>query len=255
MPFIISMHSYRGGTGKSNLTANLAVSMVQQGRRVAIVDTDIPSPGIHVLFGLDQGNMGRTLNDFLYSHCPIEEVAHDVTSLLGQPGASGGALYLLPSSIQASDIAKILREGYEINLLQDGFYAVSEALTLDYLLLDTHPGLHEETLLSIGISDLLVVLLRPDKQDFQGTAITLEVARKLGVEQVLLVVNMVVPSLDGKSLKQHVQQTYNSPVIGVLPLSEQMARMGSEGLFILKYPEHPYSQAVREVAAQLLREA
>ena len=25
MPIIISMHSYRGGTGKSNLTANLAV--------------------------------------------------------------------------------------------------------------------------------------------------------------------------------------------------------------------------------------
>ena len=255
MPIIISIHSYRGGTGKSNLTANLAVSMVQQGRRVAIVDTDIPSPGIHVLFGLDQGNMGHTLNDYLYGHCPIEEIAHDVTSMLGEPQASGGALYLLPSSIKASDIAKILREGYEINLLQDGFYAASEALTLDYLLLDTHPGIHEETLLSIGISDLLVVLLRPDKQDFQGTAITLEVARKLGVEQVLLVVNKVVPSLDGKSLKQHVQQTYNSPVIGVLPLSEQMARMGSEGLFILEYPEHPYSQAVREVAAQLLRAA
>ena len=33
-----------------------------------------------------------------------------------------------------------------------------------------------------------------------------------------------------------------------------MARMGSEGLFILEYPEHPYSQAVREVAAQLLRQ-
>ena len=251
MPTIISMHSFRGGTGKSTLTANLAGSMVQQGRRVAIVDTDIPSPGIHVLFGLDQANMGPTLNDYLYGHCPIEEVAHDLTSTLGEPGASG-TLYLLPSSIQARDIAKILREGYEINLLQDGLYAVSEALTLDCLLLDTHPGLNEETLLSIGISDLLVVLLRPDKQDFQGTAITLEVARKLAVEQSLLVVNKVLPSLDGESLKQHLQQTYHVPVAGVLPLSEEVVRMGSEGLCLLQYPEDPYSQGVREVAAQLL---
>jgi septum site-determining protein MinD len=255
MATIISVHSYRGGTGKSNLTANLAGSMVQQGRRVAIVDTDIPSPGIHALFGLDQGNMGPTLNDYLYGRCPIEEVAHDVTSVLGEPRASGGALYLLPSSSNASDIAKILREGYEINLLQDGFYEVSEALTLDYLLLDTHPGLNEETLLSIGISDILVMLLRPDKQDFQGTAITLEVVYKLGVEQVLLVVNKVVASQDGESLKQHIQQTYNAPVVGVLPLSEQLARLGSEGLFLLQYPEHPYSQGVREIAAQLLRAA
>src|SRR5919108_621916 len=150
MSTIVSVHSYRGGTGKSNLTANLASSMVQQGKRVAIIDTDIQSPGIHVLFGLDSRNMGRTLNDYLYGRCPIEEVAHDVTSLLSHQRASGGALYLLPSSINARDIAKILREGYEVNLLQDGFYEVSEALTLDYLLLDTHPGLNEETLLSIG---------------------------------------------------------------------------------------------------------
>ena len=255
MPTIISMHSFRGGTGKTNLIANLAGSMVQQGRRVAIVDTDLPSPGMHVVFGLDEGNMGHTLNDYLYGHCSIEEVAHDVTSTLGEPQASGGALYLLPSSIQTSDIIRLLREGYEINLLQDSFYEVSEALTLDYLLLDTHPGLNEETLLSIGISDLLVVLLRPDKQDFQGTAITLEVARKLAVEQSLLVLNKVLPSLDGQSLKQRIQQTYQVPVAGVLPLSEQMVQMGSEGLFLLNYPEHSYSQGVREIAAQLVSAA
>ena len=253
MSTIVSIHSFRGGTGKSNLTANLASSMVQQGKRVAIVDTDIQSPGIHVLFGLDQANMGRTLNDYLYSRCPIEEVAHDVTSLLRHQTGSGGVLYLLPSSINARDIAKVLREGYEVNLLQDSFYALSELLTLDYLLLDTHPGLNEETLLSIGISDILVVLLRPDKQDFQGTAITLEVAHKLGVKHLLLVINEVVPSLDGESLKQHVQKTYNVPVAGVLPLSEEMLRMGSEGLFTQLHPDHPYSKGVQDVVDRVLR--
>src|SRR5205085_1035965 len=168
MSTIVSVHAFRGGTGKSNLTANLAGSMVQQGRRVALVDIDIQSPGIHALFGLDQGNRGHTLNDYLYGHCPIEDVAHDVTGRLRQQ-AAGGTLYLLPSSIAARDIAKVLREGYEVHLLLDGFYALSEALTLDYLLLDTHPGLNEETLLTIGISDLLLLVLRPDKQDFQGT--------------------------------------------------------------------------------------
>jgi len=49
MSTIVSIHSFRGGTGKSNLTANLASSLIQQGKRVAMVDTDIQSPGIHVL--------------------------------------------------------------------------------------------------------------------------------------------------------------------------------------------------------------
>jgi MinD-like ATPase involved in chromosome partitioning or flagellar assembly len=251
MSTIVSVHAFRGGTGKSNLTANLVGSMVQQGRRVALVDSDIQSPGIHALFGLDQGNRGHTLNDYLYGHCPIEDVAHDVTGRLRQQ-AAGGTLYLLPSSIDARDIAKVLREGYEVHLLLDGFYALSEALTLDYLLLDTHPGLDEETLLTIGISDLLLLLLRPDKQDFQGTAVTLEVVRKLGMKEVLLVVNKVVPSPDGAYLKQRVQETYNTPVAALLPLSEEMVRMGSEGLFTQIYPDHPYSQGVRDVADVVL---
>ena len=51
---IVSIHSFRGGTGKSNTTANLASQVALAGKRVGIVDTDIQSPGIHVLFGLDE---------------------------------------------------------------------------------------------------------------------------------------------------------------------------------------------------------
>jgi septum site-determining protein MinD len=57
MSKIISVHSYRGGTGKSNTTANLAALMAIGGLRVGIVDTDIQSPGIHVLFGLEEKDM------------------------------------------------------------------------------------------------------------------------------------------------------------------------------------------------------
>lgn len=52
MTQIISIHSYRGGTGKSNIVANLATLLVLEGKRVAIFDADIQSPGIHLLFGL-----------------------------------------------------------------------------------------------------------------------------------------------------------------------------------------------------------
>ena len=60
MAKIVSIHSYRGGTGKSNLTANLAVCMAASGKRVAVVDTDIQSPGIHMLFGVEDGDGLKT---------------------------------------------------------------------------------------------------------------------------------------------------------------------------------------------------
>ena len=60
----ISIHSFRGGTGKSNTTANIAALLAMQGRCVGVVDTDIQSPGIHVLFGMDEEEMTFSLTAF-----------------------------------------------------------------------------------------------------------------------------------------------------------------------------------------------
>ena len=252
MSTIVSIHSYRGGTGKSNLTANLASSIVQQGKRVAVVDTDLQSPGLHVLFGISQQQIGLTLNDYLYGRCSIEQAIHDVTSRSGADVTRQGALFLLPASIKAGEITRVLREGYEVNLLTDGFRTLIRTLRLDYLFIDTHPGLNEETLLSLLISDMLVLILRPDQQDFQGTAVTVEVARKLQMKKILLVINKALPKLDFTSLKQQVEQAYDAPVAGILPVSEEMIELGSANIFSLVYPEYPYSRGVRTIATQIL---
>ena len=255
MPTIIAIHSYRGGTGKSNLTANLASCLVQQGKRAAVVDTDLQSPGLHVLFGMNEQTTGLTLNDYLYGRCDIEQAAHDVTAMLGSGAAHDGKLYLVPSSIKAGEITRVLREGYEVNLLTDGFRRLIKTFQLEYLLIDTHPGLNEETLLSLLLSDILILILRPDQQDFQGTAVTVEVARKLKLKQLLLVVNEVLPKLDTASLRQQIQTAYEAPVACLLPVSEDMIAFGSAGLFNLVYPDDPYSQGVREIATQVLNTA
>ena len=194
---IVSVHSFRGGTGKSNMTANLAVSVARKGNRVGIVDIDIQSPGIYVLFNLDIEKVDHTLNDYLWGKCSIEEAAVDLNSLFpcgDEKTAAGGRLYLIPSSNKTGEITRILREGYDVGALNDGFRDLIRGLKLDYLFLDTHPGLNEETLLSIAVSNILILILRPDKQDFQGTAVTVEVARKLQVQNLFLIVG-IVPKL------------------------------------------------------------
>src|ERR1700694_3389077 len=148
---IVSVHSFRGGTGKSNLTANLATTVACERLRVGIVDTDIQSPGIHVIFGLDESKINRALNDYLWGKCAIEDTAYDITP--PAVAAKRGTIYLIPSSIKAGEIAKVLREGYDVSLLNDGFQDLVERLNLDFLFIDTHPGLNEETLLSMAISD------------------------------------------------------------------------------------------------------
>ncbi|MBD6619773.1 MinD/ParA family protein [Komarekiella sp. 'clone 1'] len=245
MSKIIAIHSFRGGTGKSNLTANLAVTMALQHKRVAIVDTDLQSPGIHALFAINETITGKTLNDYLWHRSSIADTACDVTSHLA---IAQGTVFLIPSSINADEIAKIISKGYNVSLLNSGFQKLIKELELDYLFIDTHPGLSRETLLSIAISDLLIIILRPDSQDFQGTAVTVNIARQLQVTKMMMIVNKTPIRMDFSSLKQKVEKTYNIPVAGILPLSEDMAQLGSSGLFCLQYPDHYLTKILHQVA-------
>jgi MinD-like ATPase involved in chromosome partitioning or flagellar assembly len=250
MSSIVSIHSFRGGTGKSNISANVASQLAAMGKRVGVIDTDIQAPGIHVLFGMDEERIDKSLNDYLWGRCPIEETAYDVTSHVGDEKVlgTGSDIFLIPSSIRAGEIARVLREGYDVGLLNEGFRALTEKLALDCLIIDTHPGLNEETLLSIAISDMLFIILRPDQQDFQGTAVTVDVARKLEVPRLYLIVNKALSSYDFDDLRDQIERTYDSPVAAIIPLSEDVARMQSADIFSVRYPDHPVSNQIREVA-------
>lgn len=252
MSKLVSVHSYRGGTGKSNTTANLAATLAKYGKRVAVIDTDIQSPGIHVLFGFQEEQVATTLNDYLWGRRSISEVACDVTSALGPLGNNGGQVFLVPSSTRAEDIARILREGYDIEYLSQGLQSLIDELNLDYLLVDTHPGLNEETLLSISVSDVLFLILRPDAQDYQGTAVTVDVARKLQVPALFMLVNKVPPFFDLNELKTKIEATYDASVVGVLPHSDEMMVLASSGLFVVDYPEDPVSQTFDQIVKQHL---
>ncbi len=256
MSKIVSIHSFRGGTGKSNLTANLAAQVALAGHRVAIIDTDIQSPGIHVLFGLDGNSMGHTLNEYLRAECEIDQVAYSIGehpgAAAGRQKLAGAKLWLVPSSINGGEISRILKEGYDVARLNEGMHDLCQKLALDYLFVDTHPGLNEETLLSVLLSDVLLLVMRPDQQDIQGTAVTVDIARDLEVPNLLLVVNKVLSKYHPEQVRLEVENKYSVPVVGVLPLSEDMVDLASADLFSLYKPDHDWSRTIRQVAQHII---
>ena len=225
MSKIISIHSFRGGTGKSNVTANLATILARSGCRVGIVDTDIQSPGIHVPFGLDAKKISHTLNDYLWGRCSIDSATYDVSYVFTgskkgwfNRNQSKGKIFLIPSSIKTGEISKILREGYDARLLNDGFRNLIKHLKLDY----------------------------------QGTAVTVDVARKLDVPKMLLIVNKALSSLNQQTLQQQIQTSYKVPVAGILPVCEEMFHLASSDIFCLRYPEHPWTKTVEQISRCLV---
>jgi MinD-like ATPase involved in chromosome partitioning or flagellar assembly len=93
--------------------------------------------------------------------------------------------------------------------------------------------------------------MRPDQQDYQGTAVTVDVARKLDVPKMLMIVNKIPSVLDFDDVRERVMQTYNVPVAATLPHSDEMMALASSGIFSLKYPDHPISQSLRAIVAEI----
>jgi septum site-determining protein MinD len=91
-------------------------------------------------------------------------------------------------------------------------------LALDVLMIDTHPGPNEETLFSLAISHVLVIIMRPDQQDYEGTGVTIEVARSLDVPRLLLMVNKTPTAFPTDEVRIRVEQTYGCEVALCYPI-------------------------------------
>lgn len=247
---LISVTSFRRGVGSSNIVANLAVLLAMSGKRVGVVDINLQSPSQHILFGLEQAKRPVTFYDYLQSRCDLEQVIHEIR-LPPQTDALE-PIFLIPFSHKTENFQQVLNPGFDVNLLNTGLSQAAEALKLDVLLLDTQSGLNAVTMLSIALSDILVILLRPDQQDYQGTALTVQVARELEVPNILILVNEVPSVFDPAAVKAEVAHSYECEVIATLPHSDQMMILASQGIFALHYPRHVITNELKRVAASLL---
>jgi MinD-like ATPase involved in chromosome partitioning or flagellar assembly len=214
-----------------------------QGRRVALIDADFQASSVHLFFGVPESKLSPTINDYIWEKCDILDTVQDITSHLGP--AVAGKLFIIPASKKVTDIMQILHTPLDLNRFNDGLERLKKELNLDLLLLDTSAGLNEATLQSIAVSNGLVLVLHPDKQDYQGTAVTVEVARSLQIASIDLILNDVQQNLDMENARLQLEQTYQCTVGAILFHSEELMALASSQLFVLCYPLHPLTTQLK----------
>jgi MinD-like ATPase involved in chromosome partitioning or flagellar assembly len=68
---------------------------------------------------------------------------------------------------------------------------------------------------------------------------------------MVLVVNNTPTVFDFAEVKERVEKTYECEVAAVLPHSDDLMILSSQGIFALHYPDHPITALYRQVAAAL----
>ena len=79
----------------------------------------------------------------------------------------------------------------------------------------------------------------------------MDIARRLSVPNLLLVINKVPESVDGEDLQAQMDVAYGAPTAAVLPLSTEVVINASGALFSLTHPDHPWSEGIRRIAERL----
>ena len=248
---IISVQSFKGGTGKSTITANLAVTLAQLGKRVGVVDLDLEGPGLHVIFGVSDGEVAGTINDVLQRRIPVSQAVLDLT---GRVKLKDGLLIFCPAGHTLDEILKILDTGFNLSTFKSILEELGRIYRLDYVFIDSHPGIERDTLLAMALCDYLVVISRVDQQDLFGSGVMTEVAGQLN-KPVVVILNMVPSSVsekESKKISDRLAHLFGLRVLTALPFNSDVLENLSKGVFVLERPKDPLTHRFTEIATKML---
>jgi septum site-determining protein MinD len=85
---ILAVHSYKGGTGKTLLSINIAAAFAKQGKKVCLFDLDFRAPSLATLLKIDKSEYW--MNDYLNGVCEINKVLVDLSGRID----NGGTLFV-----------------------------------------------------------------------------------------------------------------------------------------------------------------
>lgn len=143
--FFLAIASGKGGTGKSFLATNLAVSLCGRGRDVTLVDCDFGMANDHLLLGV---NPSRSIQHFFAGEVPLDEVK--VRTPFGPSLLPGG-----------SGISRLgdLTEG-ELLKLGDGLASIGSST--DVVLMDAAAGISPQSILTLLAAHHVLLVTNPE---------------------------------------------------------------------------------------------
>jgi len=257
MTGVISIHSSRGGTGKSLIAVNLAALYAKEGANVSIVDLDFRAPSLSAIFEIPR--IEYSVNDFLNGQCPIERVLIDVSEKHKTKGKF--LVGVADPSLEAVRDMMTKSRKWEMEALKKLLILKSdlEDLKVDYIIYDTSPGILYSSINAVMSSDVSLIVLTMDDLDIHGTQRMIRDIYNAFEKKAFVLVNKAFPekicferSLNGGV--HLVESALGKQVIGEIPCFCDILEARRSLIFALNKPEHAFTRNL-EVIAHKLSEA
>ena len=253
MSKIIAVHSYKGGTGKTLLSVNLAASLAKLGKKVCLFDLDFRAPSLFAILKID--NLDCWLNDYLNGTCDIGESMVDISTKI----QGNGKLFVALANPGTEAIREMSGKDRKWEMRALGkLLSLRETLLndeeFDYLVFDTSPGLQYSSINAIVTADLVVVATTADRSDVDGTRRMLRELYNLFEKKTGLVLNKVLDASSKSKraeMDDKVKNIYQVPLLGLVPCFCEILRAEGNFIFVQDKPNHPFTKILEEMAKKI----
>ena len=241
---VITIASGKGGVGKSNFAANLAIQMCKLGKRVVIIDADFGLANIEILLGVAPKH---SVSDVLIGKVDIEDALtigpHGCSFLSGGTG--------LTAISEVSDA--------QLRRLTNGFLSLDSQA--DCIIIDTRAGLSNAVLNFVKAAGDIIVITTPDPTAIADAYALIKSMKKSMKElkQVWLVVNCTSSeeeALDVYGKLSAVSQRFlgiELGLLGVIPFDPFLVKaVRKQKPVSVLYPHSESASSINEIGAGLL---
>jgi flagellar biosynthesis protein FlhG len=240
---VIALVSGKGGVGKTNLAANLAILLGRAGRRVLLVDADLGLANVDIILGL---TTRHTLYDAIAGSVSLGDI------LVEGPGG----IWVLPA---ASGV-------YEMTCLTDPQrYALLNQIDqfedrFDTVMIDNSAGISQDVQFFAGAARDVLVVTDQEPTAITDAYATIKILSQRRTNRTFhLLVNNVESDQEGQEVFRKLTSVTSRfldvslSLFGTVPRDENLNRavMARRPLVEL-FPQSPASLRLRELADRLL---
>lgn len=237
---VIVITSGKGGVGKTTTTANLGASLALEGKKVALVDTDIGLRNLDVVMGLEN-RIVYDIVDVVEERCKMRQ------ALIKDKRFE--ELFLLPAAQtrdksavnekQMKDLTKKLKEEF------------------DYILIDCPAGIEQGFKNAIAGADRAIVVTTAEISSIRDADRIIGLLESSDIKNPELVVNRLRPNMVKKGEMMDVEDIVDLLSIdltGVVPDDEYIITQTNKGEPVVSNKKAPSGKAYREIAKRILGE-
>ncbi len=239
----IAVSSGKGGVGKTNITACLAIALCKLRKNVVIIDADLGLSNINILLNRQAK---YTVKDLLEGALTLKDVLID--------GPHG--IKILPAGEGLQDLTRL----YDFQRLKLLEAFESYEGNIDILLIDNSAGISENATFFCSSAQELVIVTTPEPTAWESAYHLIKVLYTEHRENKFhILVNAAKNEAEARQVFETLTKETDQYLgisldfIGYLPYDEDVKyAVRSQTAFIDLYPRKLISKCVREIAVKIL---